>query len=135
MDYLRSNNLNCNWEFKGDYSLESGNKAFLKFQEKNLKNIGIFGVNDYMCFGFMKLALLSGIKIPEELSIIGFDDTPFCNNSIPELSSISTNFIELGNRALSSIEKSFTNYKRNINSTNLVPVNLVNRASTKSLNI
>ncbi len=83
----------------------------------------------------MKLALLSGIKIPEELSIIGFDDTPFCNNSIPELSSISTNFIELGNRALSSIEKSFTNYKRNINSTNLVPVNLVNRASTKSLNI
>ena len=111
IDYLKLNNLECNWEFKGNYSIESGNTAFTDFQTRKISNIGIFGVNDYMCFGFMKLALLSGIKIPKELSIIGFDNTPFCDNSIPELSSISTNFIELGERALSSIEKSFIDPK------------------------
>jgi LacI family transcriptional regulator len=82
----------------------------------------------------MKLALLSGIKIPEKLSIIGFDNTPFCDNSIPELSSISTNFIELGQRALSSIEKSFIDFNKNEVSTNLVPVELIDRTSTRKLN-
>jgi DNA-binding LacI/PurR family transcriptional regulator len=135
IDYMDSNNLNCSWEFKGDYSIESGNNAFLNFQKNGMTNIGIFGVNDYMCFGFMKLALLSGIKIPDQLSIIGFDNTPFCNNSIPELSSISTNFIELGKRALSSIEKSFISFNKNISSTNLVPVDLIERSSTRELNI
>jgi LacI family transcriptional regulator len=134
MDYLKLNKLSCKWEFRGNYSLESGNQAFIDFQNKKLTNIGIFGVNDYMCFGFMKLALLSGIKIPEKLSIIGFDNTPFCDNSIPELSSISTNFIELGQRALSSIEKSFIDFNKNEVSTNLVPVELIDRTSTRKLN-
>jgi LacI family transcriptional regulator len=133
LDYLKFNNLQCNWEFKGNYSIESGNIAFSDFKNRKLSNIGIFGVNDYMCFGFMKLALLSGIKIPKELSIIGFDNTPFCDNSIPELSSISTNFVELGERALSSIEKSFIDYNNNESFTNLVPVKIINRNSTKKV--
>jgi len=133
VDYLKSNNMKCKWEYKGDYSLESGNKAFIDFHSKKLNNIGIFGVNDYMCFGFMKLALLSGINIPKQLSIIGFDNTPFCNNTIPELSSISTDFIELGRRSLSSLEKSFINYNKTELLTNLVPVKLIERSSTRDL--
>lgn len=131
IDYLKSKNIKCKWEFKGDYSLKSGNKAFSNFQAQNIKNIGIFGVNDYMCFGFMKLAILSGIKIPDDLSLIGFDNTPFCQNSIPELSSISTNFVELGKKALDEIEKSFTEYEKNNFNTNLIPVQLIKRESTR----
>ncbi len=134
MDYLKLNDLECKWEFKGNYSIESGNTAFTDFQSRKISNIGIFGVNDYMCFGFMKLALLSGIKIPRELSIIGFDNTPFCDNSIPELSSISTDFVELGKRALSSIEKSFIDYNKNDFFTNLVPVEIIDRNSTQKVN-
>jgi LacI family transcriptional regulator len=134
MDYLKSNGLQCNWEFKGNYSIESGNMAFQDFQNRKLSNIGIFGVNDYMCFGFMKLALLSGVKIPEKLSIIGFDNTPFCDNSIPELSSVATNFVELGKRALSSIEKSFIDYNSDDFFTNLVPVEIINRGSARKIN-
>ncbi len=134
MDYLKLNDLECKWEFKGNYSIESGNTAFTDFQSRKISNIGIFGVNDYMCFGFMKLALLSGIKIPRELSIIGFDNTPFCDNSIPELSSISTDFVELGKRALSSIEKSFIDYNKNYFFTNLVPVEIIDRNSTQKVN-
>ena len=132
MDYLTSNNMKCIWEYKGNYSLECGHDAFKDFNKKNLKDIGIFGVNDNMCFGFMKLALLSGIKIPDSLSIIGFDNTPFCENSIPELTSISTDFIELGQKALVAIEKSFIDYNRTLgHSTNLLPVKLKSRSSTR----
>ena len=134
MDFLTSNNMECKWEFKGNYSLECGYDAFEDFNKKNIKDIGIFGVNDNMCFGFMKLALLSGIKIPENISIIGFDNTPFCENSIPELTSISTDFIDLGQKALAAIEKSFIdNHSTLGHSTNLLPVNLINRASTKNI--
>lgn len=135
MDYLKVNNLQCSWEFKGNYSIESGNAAFTDFHNRKLPSMGIFGVNDYMCFGFMKLALLSGIKIPADLSIIGFDNTPFCDNSIPELSSISTDFVELGERALSSIEKSFIDYNKNELLTNLVPVEIIKRNSTQKVNL
>ena len=72
--------------------------------------------------------------IPKRLSIIGFDNTPFCNNSIPELSSISTDFVELGQKALSSIENSFIDYNRTEGHTSLLPVNLINRSSTRNFN-
>ena len=79
------------------------------------------------------MAVLLGAKIPKDLSIIGFDNTPFCKNTIPELSSISTNFIQLGEKALSSIEKSFIYGNKNEQITNLVPVELINRSSTKTI--
>ena len=45
------------WEFKGDFSSESGRDAFKNFKKQSLSNIAIFGCNDHTCFGFMKSAI------------------------------------------------------------------------------
>jgi len=133
MHYISSNNMKCTWEYKGDYTWESGLKAFKDFHSKDLVNIGIFGVNDSMCFAFMREALLSGINIPESVSIIGFDNQPSCNNTIPELSSIYPDYIELARKTLTSIENDFIKYNRTEACTMLLPVNLINRSSTRNL--
>lgn len=48
----------------------------------------IIAHNDSVAIGLIRKALTSGIKIPEELSVIGFDDTPLAELYTPSLSSI-----------------------------------------------
>lgn len=60
---------------EGNYHLESGVKAFPLFMEKKVS--AIFAFNDMMAFGLYQAARNENIKIPDELSIIGFDDNIF----------------------------------------------------------
>ena len=69
--------LNLVWEYKGDFSSESGREAFLDYKRKNISDIAIFGCNDHTCFGFMKSALESGYQIPKDFIIAGFDNLSF----------------------------------------------------------
>jgi LacI family transcriptional regulator len=48
----------------------------------------IFASNDYMAAGVMKAAQMKGIKIPSELCLIGFDDSPIAEQLWPSLSTI-----------------------------------------------
>lgn len=61
--------------YYGDYSIESGSEAlsFLLGQ----KATAIFAFNDEMAFGVYRRARNYGVKIPDDLSIIGFDDVSF----------------------------------------------------------
>jgi len=59
-----------------------------------------FADNDIIALGAMKAMIEFGIKIPEDISIIGFDDLPFCEISIPRLTSIRVNKEEMGRMAV-----------------------------------
>lgn len=49
---------------------------------------GIFFQADIIAFGFLSAASEKGIKIPEDLKVIGFDDAPVCESTNPRLSTI-----------------------------------------------
>jgi LacI family transcriptional regulator len=49
---------------------------------------GIFFQTDIQAFGFLTAARERGIKIPEELKVIGYDDAPICESTIPQLTTI-----------------------------------------------
>lgn len=125
-----SKNMECVWIFNGDYSHESGYQAYENLRSHNLSNIAIFGSNDQTCFGFIKHALLDDRKIPEDIAIAGYDDLPFCKIFIPELTSISTNFLELAKVTISLLQKKLTEQNDSHGHINLVPVSLSVRAST-----
>lgn len=125
-----SSNLKCVWTFKGDYSIESGFDAYHDLKEKGVKNIAVFGSNDQTCFGFIKKANQDGRKIPDEIAIAGYDDLPFCKNFLPELTSVSTNFYELGKASIRLLEKKFRDQNDSHGHINLVPVSLSERTST-----
>ena len=124
--------LNLSWNFEGDFSSEAGSRAFLDFKEKVLKRIAIFGCNDHSCFGFMKAATEYGYKIPEDFIIAGFDNLSFCESITPELTSISTNFKNLGKQAIRTIENMVSEKEEIIGQVSMIPVKIIIRKSTKA---
>ncbi|MEG1711349.1 MAG: LacI family DNA-binding transcriptional regulator [Clostridia bacterium] len=63
---------NEDYIINGKYDLESGIKGAKKLLEKNIT--AIFAFNDLQAYGVMKVAKEKGLKIPEDISLIGFDD-------------------------------------------------------------
>ena len=124
--------LNLSWSFEGDFSSESGSKAFLDFKEKGLREIAIFGCNDHSCFGFMKAATEHGYKVPEDFIIAGFDNLSFCESITPELTSISTDFENLGKQAIRTIENMVSEKEEIIGQVSMIPVKIIIRKSTKA---
>ena len=120
------------WEYKGDFSSESGRDAFNDYKKKNIPNMAIFGCNDHTCFGFMKGALEAGYKIPKDFIIAGYDNLSFCDNFTPELTSVATNFDILGKRAIRTIENMVNDSNEIIRQFSMVPVEIVIRSSTQN---
>ncbi|WP_029033785.1 LacI family DNA-binding transcriptional regulator [Salinimicrobium terrae] len=70
-------------------SLEEGKEAMMKLLEGNVPPDGLFCANDAAAVGAILGAKKVGVKIPDELAIIGFNDDPVASIVEPSLSTIS----------------------------------------------
>ncbi len=73
---------------EGAFTYESGLKAARKLLSWKRRPTAIFAANDEMAFGVMHAANEIGLKIPQDLSLVGFDGTPFSSFVLPALSTI-----------------------------------------------
>ncbi|MEI7997975.1 MAG: LacI family DNA-binding transcriptional regulator [Candidatus Omnitrophota bacterium] len=62
--------------FKGDYSRRSAREAAIHFFSLDNPPTAIFAASDDMALEIISVAHENGIKIPEDVSVIGFDDNP-----------------------------------------------------------
>ncbi|MNW58423.1 HTH-type transcriptional repressor CytR [compost metagenome] len=92
----------------------------------------IFCLNDLVAIGVLKAAVKAGLRVPEDLSIIGYDDIPFASNSIPELTTVSLRTHELGRTAGEVLHQMIT--KSKVNKTTWLKPELIIRESTMPLN-
>ena len=125
-----SNGLELVWSYEGDFSTNAGISAFAEFKKTGLKDTAIFGGNDYSCFGFMKAALESDYKIPDDFIIGGYDNLSFCENFTPELTSVVTDFHELGKKAIRTIENLVTDNIDTVGQISMIPVGIKIRNSS-----
>jgi DNA-binding LacI/PurR family transcriptional regulator len=129
-----SDDLELAWSFEGDFSSALGKAAFADYKNTGLKDIAIFGGNDYSCFGFMKAAIESGYKIPNDFIIAGYDNLSFCETFTPELTSIATDFHALANKSIRIIENMITDNSDSYGNISMIPVKIKIRNSTNSTN-
>ena len=73
---------------EGAFTYESGVKAARRLLSWKRRPTAIFAANDEMAFGVMKVADDMGMKIPDDLSLVGFDGTSVSSFVIPALSTI-----------------------------------------------
>lgn len=71
-----------------------------------------FADNDMIALGAMKAMTESGIRIPEDVSIIGFDDLPFCEIASPRLTTIRVSKQEMGQVAVRRMKEIITNNEK-----------------------
>lgn len=81
-------NIKDDWIVSGDYSLESGYVAGKKILELQKKPSAIFAFNDDMALGAIKAIVEAGLKVPEDISILGFDGTLFLSYMTPSIATI-----------------------------------------------
>ena len=60
--------------FAGDYSTDSGYRAMLHFNSLNPRPTAVFASNDVNALGLLDAADELGIKVPEHVSVLGWDD-------------------------------------------------------------
>ncbi len=90
----------------------------------------IFAANDTMATGFMEEAKAAGLRIPDDIAILGYDNLPAGTQRKPQLSSIDTDFIELGISSIKTLKNKISKQGFKHGTLSLVPVHLVPRGST-----
>jgi LacI family transcriptional regulator len=73
---------------EGNYTFESGIAAAEKLLDLSPRPTAIFASNDEMAAGIVHAARERGIAIPDDLSVIGFDDTPIAGHIWPPLTTV-----------------------------------------------
>ncbi|WP_255361541.1 MULTISPECIES: LacI family DNA-binding transcriptional regulator [unclassified Candidatus Frackibacter] len=85
-----------NWVLKGDYSKESGYKLMTTLLEQSQRPTAVFMANDLMAIGAYGAVFDSGLKVPEDISIVGHDDIDIASAIRPGLTTIMQPKYKLG---------------------------------------
>ncbi|RXZ80873.1 LacI family transcriptional regulator [Paenibacillaceae bacterium] len=80
----------------GNYDMRTSIAATLELLKRHPEIDGIFAANDLMAIGAIKAAYQLDIKIPEQLSIVGFDGITLSAATTPELTTIVQPIYEMG---------------------------------------
>jgi len=80
----------------GDINMEDGHERTKQMLEKNIDFTAIFAYNDMMAFGAMQAIKEKGLRIPEDIGLVGYDDIPFSSLISPSLTTIRLKKQELG---------------------------------------
>jgi DNA-binding LacI/PurR family transcriptional regulator len=84
---------------QGDYSYESGYVHMQQLLEEHPDVDGVFACNDLMALGAMAAIEESGRNVPDDVAVIGFDDSVSSRTSRPQLSTIRQDIAALGEAA------------------------------------
>ncbi|MET4539261.1 DNA-binding LacI/PurR family transcriptional regulator [Arthrobacter bambusae] len=84
---------------EGDWSAECGYREGLKIAADRSVT-ALFVANDQMALGILRAFNESGVQVPAEISVVGFDDQPESAYFIPPLTTVAQDFEELGQRCI-----------------------------------
>lgn len=73
---------------RGDFSLEKGRQCMIELWKRKEHPTAVFFSNYYITLGAMTAIHEMGIKVPEELSVVAFDDMEYSRLSLPKLTSV-----------------------------------------------
>jgi LacI family repressor for deo operon, udp, cdd, tsx, nupC, and nupG len=111
----------------GDFSFHSGYSAFHRLYSQ-YKMTALFCFNDMMALGAMRAAFEVGLKVPEQLSIVGFDDLPFAEYTTPQLTTIRQPQQQIGETAMQTLLHLLLGEKAAQDT--IIPTQLLVRSST-----
>ena len=91
---------------EGDYTYESGYEAGKQLLRKSRDDFtAIFCSDDLMAFGVIQAIRKKGMKVPDDYSIVGFDDMYFSSISSPQLTTVAQPVKEMAFRAFVALKE------------------------------
>jgi len=91
---------------EGDWSSQSAyeiSRAMLGQSSQLWGETAVFAANDQMALGLLLALHEAGLRVPEDVSVVGFDDTPESGYFTPPLTTVRQDFLELGRRTMALV--------------------------------
>jgi LacI family transcriptional regulator len=98
-------------EVESDFSDRGGLEATERLLDLDEPPTAVFAFNDMMAIGAMQAARRHGIRIPEDLSIVGFDDTFEASIVTPTLTTVRQPLAEMGRMAVALLVRLLQNQR------------------------
>ena len=79
-----------------DYTVKAGLEGVEALLKLNKRPTALLGMNDMVSAGILQGLLASGLKVPEDISLLGFDDTFVTGITTPQLTSVGYDYQSFG---------------------------------------
>ncbi|MEO3999574.1 LacI family DNA-binding transcriptional regulator [Mesorhizobium sp. CAU 1732] len=115
--------------YEGEYTVDFGRAAARRFLEAAMPATAIFASSDEIAIGLIEVLRAQGVSIPQDVSIVGFDDVGPLHLFAPPLTAVRQPVRALGQRALALLLE--TNWQQSDSPyrEELLPVEIVVRSS------
>ncbi|WP_231948740.1 LacI family DNA-binding transcriptional regulator [Jiangella alkaliphila] len=116
----------------GDWSPRSGYEAGRRIaaDARASRATAVFVSNDQMALGLLRALHEAGIRVPQDVSIVGFDDIPEAEFLTPPLTTVRQDFAEVGRKSIALVLDLIETGPRPVAERIVVPPVLVTRASS-----
>ena len=102
----------------GDYEVRSGREAVAQLRRHgSLPFDAIVAANDLMAIGALEALRASGVRVPEDVSVVGFDDTEEASFAVPPLTTVRQPIYEQGVAAARMLVRTLTDAPAETNPT------------------
>lgn len=91
------------------FSYDAGRQAARDLLDRSDRPTAIFAASDEIALGIMEEARRHSIRIPQDLSVVGFNDTFLASRSVPPLTTVAQPLLEMGRVATRSLAQMITN--------------------------
>ncbi|HRO32899.1 MAG TPA: LacI family DNA-binding transcriptional regulator [Brevundimonas sp.] len=115
---------------RGDFSQAAGHAACLELLDGPSRPDAVFAANDMMAVGALLALQDRGVRCPEDVAVVGFDDVPIAALMRPSLTTMRINIAETGRRALERLVRMIGSRDRSDTSREVVTPELIVRQSS-----
>jgi LacI family transcriptional regulator len=116
---------------QGNYTLESGYQAAQVLFGRFPRPTAIFAANDVMAIGVIRAAEEAGLTVPDDLSVVGYDDIQFASMVRPALTTVRQPAYEMGRSAMTMLLERISGEAAGAGRQHLFQPELVVRATTR----
>ncbi|WP_409252890.1 LacI family DNA-binding transcriptional regulator [Bacillus sp. SCS-153A] len=116
----------------GMFSIEEGKAAMASLLSLDTKPTAVFVAGDHMAIGAMEAIKEKGLKIPQDISIIGYDDIEMSAYVTPKLTTVRQDTDRIGAKA-GELLMNQINQKKKLLTKEVIPVELMIRESCTSI--
>lgn len=72
----------------GDFGMRSGRRGMAELLEAGIPVDGVFAANDLMAVGALRVLHDHGLRVPEDVAVVGYDDVPIATETQPPLTTV-----------------------------------------------
>ncbi|MGD9926600.1 MAG: LacI family DNA-binding transcriptional regulator [Sphaerochaeta sp.] len=114
------------------YNMEGGAKGLQELLNRKVPFTAVFAVTDELALGAMRMLADRGMRVPDDVSVVGFDNIELASFSLPRLTTIAQPMVEMGQTAVALLHSLITSKNRFPLSISL-PFTFIVRESTAQL--